>query len=392
MSNYEANGDSPVAPASHMPPVSAESGGRGLLNLKVDTDSFEFSYRPASVAVPASVLVLPAPMIEVLEGGMLDPSLSNAFVRVAPYPNMLCGDKLVLNWRGLDDEGQPHIHETTRSVSEGQVGQEVVFVIKGVHIAALERGSLEIYWTLYSAALPEPVSSTRLQLDVGNPEPDLLAPVIEGVVGGTLDPTRVPQGANIIVRPYARMAAGDRIILSWKSVDELPVINDVLIVEQFAVGEAVSFWATADDIASHAKQQVSVSYRIESAAARIRHSAISQILIAPLIRGDLAAPEVLEAQNGELDVADAQDGVTVVIGSAQAEEGELVYLKCDGEYFSYRDERDITQQTAGQPLVFTVPYRFWREHRETTVQLSYSVERLDDASQASGITPILVRA
>ena len=87
---------------------------------------------------------------------MLDPSLSEAVVRVAPYPNMLCGDKLVLRWEGLDAEGVIYRHEVFRSVSEELVGQEIVFVIKGVHVATLERGSLQVYWTLYSVA---PLSS-----------------------------------------------------------------------------------------------------------------------------------------------------------------------------------------------------------------------------------------
>lgn len=95
-----------------------------------------------------------------------------------------------------------------------------MFVIKGVHVATLECGSLQVYWTLYSVALPEPVSSARLQLDVGDPEPELLAPIIEDSVGGTLDPARVPQGTSVTVRPYARMAAGDRVILSWQGSAE----------------------------------------------------------------------------------------------------------------------------------------------------------------------------
>ncbi|WP_256214728.1 hypothetical protein [Pseudomonas sp. H1h] len=323
---------------------------------------------------------------------MLDPSLGNAFVRVAPYPNMMSGDRLVLSWHGIDDEGLPYRHEASRSVSDGQVGKEIVFAIKGVHVAALERGSLELYWTLYSVALSEPVSSCRLQLDVGDPEPELLAPIIEETVGGTLDPVRVPHGTSVTVRPYARMAASDRVTLSWQGAAPASVFNDVVTVEQFAVGEALSFWIAADCIAACSTQSVMVSYQIKSMDGQVRNSATSRILIAPLIRGDLPAPQVLEAQDGELDADDAVDGVTVVITDPHAEEGELVYLKCDGEYFGHRDDRDITRETAGQPLVFIVPHRFWREHRETVVQVSYSVERLDDVSQASGVTRIRVRA
>jgi hypothetical protein len=47
---------------------------------------------------------------------------------------------------------------------------------------------------------------------------------------------------------------------------------------------------------------------------------------------------------------------------------------------------------AGQPLVFIVPYRFWREHRDLPVRVSYSVERLDDVSQLSDVTVVQVRS
>lgn len=389
---YEATTDCSSILAANTSSMSIGSDAGPQLSLRVDGENLEFSYRPACAPIPSSVRCLAAPMLEVLEGGMLDPSLSEAVVRVAPYPNMLCGDKLVLRWEGLDAEGVIYRHEVFRSVSEELVGQEIVFVIKGVHVATLECGSLQVYWTLYSVALPEPVSSARLQLDVGDPEPELLAPIIEDSVGGTLDPARVPQGTSVTVRPYARMAAGDRVILSWQGSAEGPAFNDALTVEHFAVGAALSFWISADRFAPHSTLEASVSYRVESGDAQVRRSVNSRILIAPLIRGDLAAPQVLEAQDGELDAADAVDGVTVVIGNAQAEEGELVYLKCNGEYFSHRDDRDITREIAGQPLVFIVPYRFWREHRETVVQVSYSVERLDNVSQASGVTRIRVRA
>jgi hypothetical protein len=116
-----------------------------------------------------------------------------------------------------------------------------------------------------------------------------------------------------------------------------------------------------------------------------------RLLIGPLQRGPLLAPEVLEAEEGRLDLQDAMDGVTVVVNDAQAEEGELVYLKCDGDYFNHRDDREITREMAGQPLVFIVPYRFWREHRDLTVRVSYSVERLDDVSQESEVTLVQVQ-
>ena len=87
---------------------------------------------------------------------------------------------------------------------------------------------------------------------------------------------------------------------------------------------------------------------------------------------------------------DSVDGVTIVIGNARTQEGELVYLKCDGELFNHRDDREITRETAGKPLIFIVPHRFWREHHGTTVRVAYTVERLDDVSQTSAATQVRV--
>lgn len=363
----------------------------GRMSFRVEGKMLEFSYRPADTSATPPIS-LPAPSIELLEGGMLDPSLDSAFVRVAPYPQMKSGDKLILSWLGLDADGLRYTHEISRVVSDAQVGQEVVFVIKGVHIAMLEGGSLELCWTLHSVDLSEPVASSRLQLDVGDPEPELLAPFIEEAVGGTLDPARVPEGASVFMRPYARMAAGDRLLFFWQGESDDSGFNDVLTVESFSVREVLSFWIKPQWFARHAGQTVSLHYQVQSKDGQLRQSARLQLLLAPLVRGELPAPQVLSAESGELDIAESQDGITVVIANANAEEGELVYLRCDGEYFNHRDDREITRATAGQPLVFIVPYRFWREHRETVVQVSYSVERLDDVSQLSSATRIRIRA
>lgn len=58
----------------------------------------------------------------------------------------------------------------------------------------------------------------------------------------------------------------------------------------------------------------------------------------------------------------------------------------------HRDDREITRETAGKPLIFIVPQRFWREHLGSTVSVAYTVERLDDVSQASAVTLVRVEA
>lgn len=363
---------------------------QGALSFKADETSLEFCFRAGKVLNAEAVLALPAPNLDSITQAVLDPSLKRGIVRIAPYPNMTCGDKVLLRWEGLDIDGFTYQHESTRFVSEAQVGKEIVFVIKGVHVAALDGGSLEIYWTLYSAEQAQPVTSARLQLDVGDVRPRLLAPFIEEAVGAILDPERLSEGTCISVRPYSRMAEGDRVLLTWQGVVPTEVFNDALTLQSFAVGNVLSFWIDADLITGHLGGEVTARYRVEPKTGEARDSDTATFVIAPLIRGLLDAPDVLEAQDDVLDVVDSSDGITVVIGNAQAQDGELVYLKCDGDYFNHRDEREITRESAGQPLVFIVPHRFWREHQGSTVRIAYSVERSDDDSQASAITMLRV--
>lgn len=357
------------------------------------THEVEFCYRmhhPVSPCV--SNELLPAATLDSLEGSTLDPSLGKIVVRIAPYTNMACGDQLLLSWEGLDIEGFAYQHEVVRYVSEAQVGKDVVFVIKGMHIAALDGGSLEVYWKMLSAGSSAPAFSARLQLSVGDTRPQLLAPIVEGAIGGTLDPERVKEGTLIVLQPYARMAAGDRISLMW-GANELPAtFSDILKVEDFAVADVLSFWIDGAHIAAHLGGEVIVRYRVEHAGGTVRESESTRIVVTPFFRGELDAPDVLEAEDGVLLNDDSIDGVTIVIGNAQTQEGELVYLKCDGDLFNHRDDREITRETAGKPLIFIVPHRFWREHHGTTVRVAYTVERLDDVSQESAVTQVRVEA
>lgn len=355
----------------------------------MNTHEIEFRYRMRPTVSPlAAKVLLPAATLESLEGRVLDPSLGKVVARINPYPGMASGDQLLLHWEGLDIEGFAYQHEMVRYVSEAQVGKDIIFVIKGLHIAALDGGSLEVYWTLFSAGLTEPASSARVQLSVGDTPPHLLAPYIVDAVGGTLDPARVTEGALITLQPYARMAPGDQISMMWSGSTSPLSFSDRLKVEAFAVADTLSFWIPCEYIAAHLGGEVTVRYRVEREGGAELESDPARILIAAVSHGQLDAPDVLEAEDGVLLAEDSIDGVTVVISNARTQEGELVYLKCDGELFNHRDDREITRETAGKPLIFIVPHRFWREHHGSIVRVAYTVERLDDISQESAVTHV----
>lgn len=335
---------------------------------------------------------LPPVILERVEGGVLDPSLSRVVVRIEPYPDMACGDRVMLSWHGLDSEGSPYRQEFARSISEARLGRDIVFVIRSPHIAALDGGSLEVFWTLHGKKQLLPRSSVRIQLNVGDVLYSLLPPTVDDAVGGHLDPSRVNDGTTVTLQPYAGMSVGDRVELIWQGPAEHACLRDRLIVESFAVGMPLVFGVEPQFIDPHLGNEVFVRYVIEQKSGAVRESGTLSLFVAPLVRAEPPAPQVLEAQNGVLDVRDTLDGVSVLISNAQIEVGELVYLKCDGEHYFHRDDREITSGMRNEPLVFIVPYRFWREHVDTDVRLSYSVERLDDVSQKSDVTQVRVRA
>jgi hypothetical protein len=326
---------------------------------------------------------LPTVTLDAVEDAVLDPSRNKVVVRIAPYPDMVCGDRVVLSWHGLDIEGVPYRNETIRFVSEAQLGKEIVFVVRNPHIAALDGGSLEVFWTLNSVTRRGPVTSDRARLDVGDVRYSLLPASIDDAVGGSLDPARVIDGTTVTLQPYAGMTAGDRVALIWQGPVEHACFRDCLVVESFALGEPLVFGVDPQFIAPHLGGAVEVQYCIEQKSGAVRESGVTRVNMAPLVRGELAMPQVLEAESRVLDVKDTIDGVSVVISNAQLEVGELVCLKCDGEFFFHRDDREISSGMEVEPLAFIVPHRFWREHINTVVRVSYSVERLDDVSQVS---------
>ena len=335
---------------------------------------------------------LPPPMLEQAQNGVLNPSDIKAVIRVRPYPGMTCGDKLLLNWAGLDADGFAHNHQVARFVSEERVGEDMIFAVGCAHIAALEGGSLDIGYSLTSTRFTGPVHSHRLQLSVGDVQCDLLPATVGDTVGRTLDPDRVKEGAIVTIKPYARMAAGDWVLLTWAGVSVEASFSDALKVEAFAVGEELSFWVSPECIALNLGSSVSVDYCVKQAGQGPRYSEVTALMVGILERRPLRAPTVLEANEGWVDLQDAQDGVSVVIENPKAEKGERICLTCDGEKFNHCDDRVITRDIAGEPLVFIVPYPFWREHRDTAIRVSCSVERLDGTRQQSGVTLVQVQS
>lgn len=338
------------------------------------------------LAPPPLQPTLPPPVVATARAGVLDPARSKAVITVEPYPLMACGDEIVLFWHGLNNEGDPYRHRVHRFVTELQVGRDMVFVVREPHIAELDGGSLEVYYRITGKHLTSPLLSLPLQLGIGDASPQLLAAVADDAVGGHLDPARVPEGTRITIRPYARMAVGDRLIMI-ASRDAKALWRDVLDIEAHAVGREVSFWIDPEQMTPHIDHSLTLAYAVRHGRSVRRADSLS-LRIGPLPRAALKPPHIVEMNAGALATDDLQHAVTIVIDDATLMAGESVWLQCNGSY-SHIEARDVNDETAGQRLPFDVPVAYWQAQRGRSVQVFYEVQRLDDVSQRC--EPISVR-
>lgn len=332
---------------------------------------------------------LQAPLLAAAKGGVINPAWRKVAITLKPYPMMTCGDEVLLFWHGLNSDGEPYRHEIRRSITERQVDRDVIFVVREPHIAELDSGSLEISYRVTGKRLPAPMHSEPLQLVIGDVPPQLLPVIADDAVGGSLDPKRVPDGTSVSIRPYSRMAVGDRLILIG-SRDSKALWRDVLDIEAHAVGREVSFWLEHAQIAPHLGHRLDLTYVVRRGHSVRRAESLS-LHIGALVRTPLKAPRISGLKGGALDIDEQEKGVTLIIDNAGFEIGELVWLQCDGSY-AYVSEREIVQANVGQPITFLVPADYWASQRGRSVRVRYQIERLDDVSQHFAGVEVHVRS
>ena len=354
-----------------------------------DWSLYMITYPSLQRSRSTSATRLPPPVLAAARDGVINPAWRNTVVTVKPYPMMTCGDEVLLRWHGLNNDGEPYRHEVAGFVTERQVGRDVVFVVREPHIAELDGGSLEISYQVTGKRLPATLVSEHLQLEIGDASPQLLPAIANDAVGGSLDPNRVPEGTWVSIRPYARMAVGDRVILT-ASKDFKALWRDVLDIEAHAVGREVSLWIDHSLIAPHVGHDLALAYVVRRGHS-VRRAEPLSLYIGPLQRPALKALQIREMNDGWLEVGDLREGVTIVIDGAGLEAGELVWLQCNGSS-AYVLEREITEATAGKPVVFVMPASYWQDQRGRSVNVFYQVERLDDVSQRSEWVTVRVRS
>jgi len=143
---------------------------------------------------------------------------------------------------------------------EEDLKDPIPFIVPGVHLKAIEGGTLSLHYLLerdVNGTIVKRESARAPILNIGEPRNELPAPEVSGVVGGVMDPTE-PQ-ATLTVDNYQGKAIGDEVHCVWEG-SVTGVFNRVVTVNSLSLPVAITFSIPATEIAPNVGGEVDASY------------------------------------------------------------------------------------------------------------------------------------
>ncbi|MFJ4376543.1 RCC1 domain-containing protein [Pseudomonas japonica] len=368
--------------------------GRGIASFTVTRDDSAAGVSKRSFVTFLGVEQgLPKPLVPDAVDGVLDPTLSETLV-IVPGEALGAGDEVQLVWLGIRANGSPLLHEDGRTVSGGNAGKPMSFVIPASAIAPLDGGSVSVHYRLIKFAGGE-LESERERLSVGEAREALPAPFTRPPVeDGVLDPDTLPLQLQIVVPPWPGMQAEQRVYVIWRASSG-PHFDDWIPISSGQVGEEVVFVLDRSHIEENLGAQIELSYRVESDGEPTLVSQVAVFGIGPGT-GVLPLPKILGVEDGRLDPDAFLHGATVRIdAAAQFAEGDLVTLTVTSSAEGGSVERTwrIEADGAGQALETVLAYDLLNASTGTSIDLQYQVIRASDgAVEQSGTKSYTVSA
>jgi len=320
--------------------------------------------------LPLPALTLDPPVVEEAIDGVLDPENVDidVTVSVAPYPGMASGDLVMMRFGAGMGAGE---HTASVLITGSNVGRTVQMFVPKAKVEFFEGKTVTVNYTVRKPT--GDIDSRDLVLSVRS-QVLLPPPSVSEAEGDYLPEDAYLRGVTTVVHQHPEMMAGDRIDLYWgegprEYHDDVPIA--VPMDFPFSVPkEVVDRWFGT---------VVPVRYTI-TRGNTVMHSEVLNLRVAL----PLPAPEVLEAPDGVLDPADAQEGVTVRVAYEGMTTGDEIELFLDGgSGFGKHPGNANGQVSIAVPANRIAPYV------GQTVPVHYTVTRNGRVS-ASGILSLVV--
>ncbi|MGG5289796.1 hypothetical protein [Pseudomonas shirazensis] len=257
------------------------------------------------VNIVGEAVRLAAPVAIDAEQGTLDPDRSTTTVEV-PWDNaMQESDVITLVWEGKRPDFTDYYpdidpHHITRG--EAEFKQAFQFTVDGLHLRAIEGGTLVLLYVLERDHQSPQRSNRSGILSVGEPRAELKAPSVSHAENGVLDPAKVPvAGTKLVVESYARIAVDDELFFSWEGKDAESSLEDSIRITHSNV-DRPSFDLTISRVLVNANDghEVVASYWVDRAGGGQSRSDLLKLQVGAPV-GELPAPSVPHIEDGVLD-------------------------------------------------------------------------------------------
>jgi hypothetical protein len=270
---------------------------------------------------------LAAPSAEDEQNGAIDPDLLSPRVRIPFDLIMLLGMAIELIWSGTRPDKSsytPDLEWYFPTQAEIDAKEDFYVPVDGKHLKTLEGGTLVLwYYLLREGPNGEIIRSESLhaaQLNVGEPQFELVKPIVLGEQEGALEPNDWPNGTGKLTAPRPTVnptQSGDIVTYKWVGEVTGPK-EDSVTLNGLSKDKDVHFTLSAAFVAEHIEpnrgKKVTVSYRIwRAATGETSYSNGLEFVVGKALELELTAPTIDEAPNDTLKPIDAKDTLTVVV-------------------------------------------------------------------------------
>jgi hypothetical protein len=253
--------------------------------------------RRTSIGVIGEAVRMAAPVALDVEQGAIDPDLPTTTVQIPWDDSMAAGDQLRLQWVGTEPDLDIYMPELPpHAITDGEAATKapIDFRVEGEHLKAIEGGTLELYFILAQEVEKRPIvereSARAARLNVGEPRPELDAPVVEGVVDGLMDPA---YGATTLTVPvYTGMEIGDVVYYQWDG--SAKDAEDSQRITSFTQNKPVKFDVKQEYISGNDGGTVEASYWVIRTSGRRSDSGINRFSVGAA-QSLLPPPIIVEA-------------------------------------------------------------------------------------------------
>lgn len=353
---------------------------------------------------------LAAPILDDAQNGAIPDDLPSTTLRIPHNPVIEVGMAIEARWFGTRPDGStydPSFEDSWHFPDPSEVDNPNGFgiPIDGKHIHTLKGGKVVASYTLLrdkDGEIIRRLSRPAASVNVGEPQFELVKPIVLGEENGGLEPGDLPAGASKLTAPRPTgtpSKSGDKVTYTLDG-EVTGKKEDFVDLNALSANKDVHFTLNAAFVAENIEpnrgKKITATYRIwRNETDTTSYSDPLTFVVGKAEQPRLDPAEVVQAPDGILDPANAPDGATVRIAANRPENtGDHFYMTwatTDGMTV-HTDDKPVSTNNKGKPVEFTVEQPILLACLNKDVVISYYVELFEGGQALGEDYPLRVEA